>query len=300
MNEEEIFQISFGEYVAEISTTGAALATLKYAGDDLIEERSHPRYFSGEILAPWPNRIASGRYSYQGREFILEKNEESRGNALHGLVFDRTWNVVNIERTQISLKITIDEPEKYPGLLELQITYNLDAQSLLSTLLATNTGLTKIPYGASTHPYFNVPGLNSVNDYILQIGSSQVLLTDSERLLPTILVDVDKFGFDFRTPRAIGEKFIDHAFKQDPALPREILVTSKSGNGVAITFSETAKWIQIHTADRTGGHNSRKVLAVEPMTCPPDAFNSGIDLIELEPGQSHELDWRIQARRMNA
>ncbi len=294
MNNEIIKVITFGEYSAEISTSGAALAALRFRNLDLIEPRTHSRYFSGEILAPWPNRIANGQYSYNGKTYQLPINEVNRNNALHGLVFDKSWEITSAETDRICLEIVIDDPSAYPGKLQLQVEYRLSEDGLMTSLYAKNLSDETIPYGASTHPYISVPGLKSVNDFILKVGSSEVLLTDSDRLLPTILVDVEKFEFDFRRPRTIGEQFIDHAFKQDPLLAREVLVTSPSGEGVAITFGESARWIQIHTADRTGGFDSRKVLAVEPMTCPPDSFNSGIDLIELVPGQSHEFSWNIK------
>ena len=296
MKTETFFSISHGKYTAEISTMGAALAALKFEVSDLIEPRTHPRYFSGELLAPWPNRIKDGKYQYRGHDFQLPVNEVNRNNALHGLVFDKDWSVITHEKDRIILQIIVDEQEKYPGILELEISYELDELGLLSTLTATNRGASQLPYGASTHPYISVPGLDSVNNFKLGFGANKVLLTDEQRLLPTELVDIDTTNFDFRTPRAIGDLFIDHAFLQDPELPREVSVTSRDGIGILISFNESAKWVQIHTADRSGGADSRKVLAVEPMTCPPDAFNSGIDLIELLPEQSHQLIWRIQIK----
>lgn len=164
----------------------------------------------------------------------------------------------------------------------------------LSTLTATNRGTFPIPYGATTHPYISIQGLGSINDFKLGFGANKVFLTDEQRLLPTELADSDTTNFDFPTPRAIGDLFNDHAFLRDPELPREVSITSGDGIGILISFNESAKWVQIHTADRSGRADSRKVLTVEPMTCPPDAFNSGIDLIELSPEQSHQLIWRIQ------
>lgn len=294
MKKEHNYSITSGEYRAKISDTGAALAELVFAGAHLIEKRTHKRYFSGEILAPWPNRIANGIYSYSGHDYRLDINEPTRNNALHGLVFDKQWHVISKRSDEINFGIKIDEKEKYPGVLELEMQYKLSVQGLLCTLKATNIGETTLPYGASTHPYISVFGLDSVDDFILQMGSGKVLLTDQLRLLPTELVDVSQCNFDFRAARAVGKQFIDHAFLQDPNLPREVLVTSRAGNGVAISFNDSAKWIQIHTADRNGGEDSRKVLAVEPMTCPPDSFNSGVDLIELQPSQSHQLIWQIR------
>lgn len=296
MKTETFFSISHGKYTSEISSTGAALAALKFEGSDLIEPRTHPRYFSGELLAPWPNRIKDGRYKYGGHDYQLPVNEVNRNNALHGLVFDKDWSVITHEKDQVILQIIVDEQEKYPGILELEISYELDELGLLSTLTATNRGASQLPYGASTHPYISVPGLDSVNDFKLGLGANKVLLTDSQRLLPTDLIDVDTTDFDFRTPRDIGDLIIDHAFLQDPDLPREVSVTSQDGKGVLISFNDSAKWVQIHTADRSGGTDSRKVLAVEPMTCPPDAFNSGLDLTELSPEQCHKLIWRIQVK----
>ena len=293
MKKETNYSIASGKYRAEISDTGAALAELVFSGAHIIEKRKHEKYFSGEVLAPWPNRIANGEYSYGGQDYRLDVNEEVRNNALHGLVFNKKWQIFSHHRDEITLTITIDQQEKYPSTLELRMHYKLSYSGLLCTLTATNTGKTTVPYGASTHPYISVPSLNSVDDFKLQINSNKVLLTDPKRLLPTKLVDVAEAGFDFRTPRHIGQQFIDHAFLQDPGLPKEVSVTSSVGNGVMISFSDNAKWIQIHTADRNGGEDSRKVLAVEPMTCPPDSFNSGVDLIELQPEESHQLFWRI-------
>ena len=295
MTQESISLITRGSYTAEISNLGAALATLKFEDKNLIEPRLHSRYFSGEILAPWPNRIADGKYSLNGNDFQLNVNEKVRNNALHGLVFDKYWKVSSKSENRISLQITIDDSEQYPGILELEMTYQIDNQGLSSTLTATNQGEIELPYGASTHPYLMVPGVESVDDYILQIGASQVYLTDEARLLPIKIVDVADASLDFRQPAKIGSNFIDHAFKLDPTFESSVSIKDDSGEGVLMSFNDATKWVQIHTADRNGAADGRKSLAIEPMTCPPDSFNSGIDLVLLKPKQSHSLSWRISS-----
>jgi aldose 1-epimerase len=272
---------------------GASLVLLQFKGNDLVEERKHARYFSGEILAPWPNRIADGKYKYRGQEFKVPVNEAQRNNALHGLVFDKIWNLEDISESSLVFQILINQSVMYPGTIKLKIEYQLSELGLRSTLTANNISDTPVPYGASTHPYLQVANLSSVDDYVLSMNSSQVLLTDEVRLLPKELINVETVDLDFRKSQKIGPRFIDHAFRQDSNEPREVTVTDKNGNGVIMIFSEEAKWIQIHTTDREGGLDSRKVLAVEPMTCPPDAFNSGVDLIDLEPEGSHTLWWEI-------
>ena len=295
MTQESISLITRGSYTAEISNLGAALATLKFEDKNLIEPRLHSRYFSGEILEPWPNRIADGKYSHNGNDFQLNVNEKVRNNALHGLVFDKYWKVSSKSENRISLQITIDDSEQYPGILELEMTYQIDNQGLSSTLTATNQGEIELPYGASTHPYLMVPGVESVDDYILQIGASQVYLTDEARLLPIKIVDVADASLDFRQPAKIGSNFIDHAFKLDPTFESSVSIKDDSGEGVLMSFNDATKWVQIHTADRNGADDGRKSLAIEPMTCPPDSFNSGIDLVLLKPKQSHSLSWRISS-----
>lgn len=293
---EEIFEISSGEYKAQFTSMGAALVSLQHSDKDLVERRTHSKYFSGEILAPWPNRIRDGRYAFQNSTYQLHINEISRGNALHGLVFNKSWKKLSHSKNEISFTTEIEESNFYPGSLELKAKYLLAEHGLISQLTATNIGKRTAPYGASVHPYFVVPGLQRANDFFLKIGADQVLMTDEARLLPLELVGVGQSEFDFRKSRQINNLLIDHAFRQDPALPKEIWITNKHGHGVVVTFSENLKWIQVHTADRDGGIDSRKALAVEPMTCPPDAFNSNIDLVELKPGDSHAISWKVQTR----
>lgn len=122
-----------------------------------------------------------------------------------------------------------------------------------------------------------------------------MIITDAERLLPVTQINVVEADLDFRKPSLINGRFIDHAFKIDPKGERAISLEDPLGIGVEMTFDEEAKWIQIHAADRTGGADSRKCLAVEPMTCPPNAFNSGLDLIHLHPGEKHVFRWGIRA-----
>lgn len=123
-------------------------------------------------------------------------------------------------------------------------------------------------------------------------------MTD-DRLSPVAVEPVDRHPeWDFRTARMIGETFIDHAFT---ALERiggiaEVQVTATDGTGTAISWDEACPWVQIHTADTPETHATHRVgLAVEPMTCAPDAFNSGAGLVALSPGASHEASWTIRA-----
>jgi aldose 1-epimerase len=103
-------------------------------------------------------------------------------------------------------------------------------------------------------------------------------------------------NFDFIDSKKISDLFIDHAFKYSSNYPRSISLLNAEGQGAEMIFDEQSKWIQIHTADRDLQGDSRMAVAIEPMTCPPDAFNSGIDLIVLEPGKKHEYKLKIKSK----
>ena len=121
----------------------------------------------------------------------------------------------------------------------------------------------------------------------------------ADRLIPIAVEPVDRHPeWDFRTPRPVGETFIDHAFTgldRDAGIAR-VEVRAPGGTGTAISWDETCPWVQVHTADTPEHSVTHRVgLAVEPMTCAPDAFTSGAGLIVLAPGGPHAASWTIQA-----
>ncbi|HEY4898580.1 MAG TPA: aldose 1-epimerase family protein [Candidatus Nanopelagicaceae bacterium] len=291
--------ISAGDYRAEIRTNGGGLSELKFQGRNLIEpydETDTNERYRGDLLAPWPNRIRDGRYSVDDREFQLPINEIDRNNALHGLVNRLQWKVIESSTSKAILESTLPSSSCYPTTLQMWVSYELDQNGLTWKLSAKNVGVTKVPYGASIHPYLIAQPDQQVDDWALRLPADEVLDIDPYRLLPLNLVSVARKDFDFRNGAAIDQRFIDHAFKvKSSTLDRSVDVIAKNGRGVRMEFDSSSSWIQIHTADRSGAKNGRMCLAVEPMSCPPDAFNSGIDLIWLQPGAEHTMTWKICA-----
>lgn len=291
--------ISAGDYEAKIRSFGGGLSELKFQGRNLIEpydETTGDGRYGGDLLAPWPNRIRDGRYAINGHEFQLPINEKHRNNSLHGLVTDLNWQVLNSSPSNATLGVVLPASDHYPTTLKMTVEYQLNQIGLIWSLSAKNVGTASVPYGASIHPYLIAGSEGRVDDWVLRIPADEVLDVDSERLLPLDLVSVAAKNFDFRSGSVIGHRFIDHAFKAaNSALEQRVDVIAKNGSGVRMEFDGSSPWIQIHTADRDGGHDSRICLAVEPMSCPPDAFNSGIDLIWLLPCDEHKMTWKICA-----
>ena len=297
-NGEQI-NIESEHYAAQIRTMGAGLNFLRFKGRDLVDPfipTIKPENYRGDVLAPWPNRIEDGKYEVDGALYLIPINEPNRNNALHGLVNCCEWDVIEKTDNSVLLKATLKKSVSYPTDLDFSAKYSLSDQGLSITVSAQNTGKNRAPYGVSIHPYL-IPTPNSrVDDWSLTMNSSEVLDVDEKRLLPIGLKKVEELDFDFRSSAIIGNRFIDHAFKVDKESERIITVVAKNGDAVEMTFSSNCEWIQIHTADRNGGTDSRICLAVEPMTCPPNAFRNLDSNIWLVPGSSTSSTWKIKGK----
>jgi aldose 1-epimerase len=241
---------------------------------------------------PWPNRVNGGTYAFGGQHYELPVNEGATGSALHGLALWSEWGVEQRPQAGVTLAHLLHGEPGYPFPLALSASYALDADTgLRVTLSAVNVGTTPAPYGCGSHPYITVGG-EDISNCELNFRAGKVLLTD-EKLRPTELVDTRGTGFDFSDARTIASQSLDHAFTGLPEGEWGVTLRNPDLQLAAVVQSTGAQapWLQLYSGELRG----RKGLAVEPMSCPPDAFNSGQDLVVLEPGQSHELVYRIHA-----
>ena len=291
--------ITAAGYRAVVDEIGATLRVLTHDGRDLMVPypagQVRPLY-RGAVIAPWPNRIVNGTYTFAGRTQQLPLNEPDRGHALHGLVHWVRWTVTEAAPDRVQLKHHLVPQDGYPFPLHLSIDYHLGKQGLTTRLTATNTGDEPAPYGCCPHPYLTA-GPGPVDDWTLHLPADLRLEVD-QRLAPTGTTPVRQVDCDFRSGAVIGTRRIDHAFTglhRDTTGTTTVTVQDPAGAGVAMSFGGWAPWVQIHTADRPEPQWNRIGLAVEPMSCPPDAFNSQDDLIVLKPGATHTADWTITA-----
>ena len=247
--------------------------------------------FRGATLAPWPNRIVEGKYSFGGEDYRLAITEPDRGHALHGLASWLEFELIAQSESEVTLEAVIEPQAGYPWRVVVTVTNTLSDAGLATTVIASNTSTAAAPWGTGPHPYL-VAGPGLVDEWTLEFPAAAVLLT-TELLAPTDVVPVGSVGFDWREPRPVGDIFIDHCFTELSG--DRVRLTDGSGRGVQMTWGPECRWVQLHTADQPDPASSRLGLAVEPMTCPPDAFNSGTDLITLEPGASSSARWAIAA-----
>ncbi len=292
------YSLAHGRYTADIASIGASLRTLRVDGRDLVmpfeADEIRPK-FRGATLAPWPNRIADGRYTIDGDEHQVALTEPERGNALHGLVAWQEFTAISEAADEVVLGTVIEPQAGYPFRVFLSVRYTLTDAGLESEVTASNLTDSPAPFGTGPHPYL-VAGPGHVDEWTLELPTDSVLTVTPDRLLPIALVGVEGGEFDYRAPRPIGDTFIDHAFSDLQRVDGAATVRLTSGDsGVAMVWDARCPWVQIHTADLPDAEHSRRGLAVEPMTCPPDAFNSGTDLVWIAPGASTTAGWTISA-----
>lgn len=291
----EQYEISSGEHRAVIAEVGATLRTYRVEGRDVVRgfgADETPFRGRGQQLLPWPNRIRDGRYVFDGDTQQLALTEPERHNAIHGLVRHVPWTLVEHGADRISQTVRVYPQPGWPDVIETTIAHSISADGLLVEVTATNIGEVPIPFGYAAHPYLTV-GERVVDEVSVTVPAARYLEVD-ERLLPVELRNVTGTGNDLRRGGPLGEVNLDTAFTDLIAEDGRWTVRLELGERWAELWGEAKfGWIQVYT----GADRRDLSIAVEPMTCGPDAFNPGVthdDVIVLQPGDSFAGSWGIR------
>jgi aldose 1-epimerase len=295
------WDLEHGTQRASVVQRGGALQSYSVDGTDIVDgfaDDELPPAFNGAVLAPWPNRIRDGRWSWDGRQYQLPITEPATGAALHGLVSDVLWQPDCVGADAVTLSVPLVPTAGYPFQLQVTVTWSLSADGLRCQLGALNTGSEPAPFGVATHPFFRLPDAR-VDALELLLPAGRWLETDSN-LLPVALRPTAGSELDFTEPRSLGGLALDTAFTAvtpDFAGVGEAVLSSRDC-GVTIWAEPDFTWWQVYTSDyfEPDSERYRRSLAVEAMTCGPDAFNSGADLIVLEPGVPWSAGWGVRVR----
>jgi aldose 1-epimerase len=294
----EQFEIAFGEQRAVVVEVGGGLRRYGVAGRDVLDGYDDDAMCTsgrGQLLMPWPNRIEDGSYEFGGRRHQLALDEPEHGNAIHGLVRWASWKVADRAANRVSLSHVLHPQPGYPFTLALRVDYMLDDDGLSVRTTATNVGPDACPFGCGAHPYLTL-GTDTVDELTLQVPARTILLSN-ERSLPTGEQDVEGTEYDFLEARTIGETKLDTAFtalrRGDGDVAR-VELRAPGGDGLTLWVDKSYRYLMIFTGDALPDVD-RRAIAIEPMTCPPNAFRSGADLITLQPNASWTGAWGIRA-----
>lgn len=292
------FRISAGDYAAVVTESGAALRLLQHDGRDLVHPFPEDRMSSGgrgQLLVPWPNRIRDGRYSFGGQDLQLGLTDPGHGNASHGLARWVAWTLEEHTGTSVSVVYRVMAQTGYPWALDLHVLYDLSADGLVVTQTATNLSSAPAPYASGAHPYLCVG--DAIEELELRLPARTRVLLD-ERRLPTGASEPVSGAHDFTSPRRLGDVVLDDAFGDLEHVGGRATATLRdpgTGRGVELWVDERHRWLQVYTPPADG---PRPAVAVEPMTAPVDAFNSGTDVVVLAPagqdGDEVSASWGIR------
>jgi len=292
------YEIRLGDQHASVVEVGGGIREYRVGARDVLDPYPLDSMCvgaHGTPLIPWPNRLADGQYRFDGQDHQTALTEPDKHNAIHGFLRWRSWDGIHHEEHRVVMTTTLHPMPDYPSTLRVEVAYELTPDGLVVTTTAENRGNRPCPYGCGSHPYLS-PGDGLIDDCTLQLDASTRITTDAVRQLPTGTEAVDGTAFDFRTPRRIGDLEVDFAFTdltRDDSGRAWTRLTGGDGAEVALWVDRHHPYVEIYTGDTLPSDSRRRGLGTEPMTCPPNAFATGEDVIRLEPGASFTSSWGV-------
>ena len=287
-----------GEAIAVITEVAASLRVLSIGGIELTEPYGVdvvPPFCDGIVLVPWPNRVEDGRWIHEGAAQVLDITEPALHNALHGLLRDRPYRLAERTPDAVTLAATVHPTRGYPFTLDTTVRYELVDDGIQVTHGVVNVGEKRAPYAVGTHPFLRL-GEVPTYELTLALAAGTRFETDA-RLNPIRESSVDGTDYDLRSGRLVADLDLDDAFggvTPVDGVSRHRL-TAPDGRFVELWQESDFAYVQVFTTrifPKDGGLGT--AIAVEPMTAPPNALNSGQGLRWLEPGESWSGSWGIR------
>ncbi|MBP2386513.1 aldose 1-epimerase family protein [Paeniglutamicibacter kerguelensis] len=288
---------------ATVTETGGTLRALSVDGISLVQDYpadSAAPFSAGWNLVPWPNRVAGGTWTHEGTTQRLPINEPERGHALHGLLADAAYRLVEQTPASLTLAADLRPQEGYPFELSTSVRYELHQDGLRVTHRLTNIGQRKAPVAVGTHPYLRL-GEVPTEELKLVINADSHLEVDGV-LIPTgEITAVHGTPRDYRAGQILGPMALDDVwtdFQRDVDGGSVHYLEAPDGSRVEMAMDAAFGYIQVYTtSDFPSADGNVNAVAMEPMTAPADAFNNGMGLRWLEPGGSWDVGWGIRHRR---
>lgn len=282
-----------GTSTVVVASLAAALRSYECDGVAVTEtwgDGDIPAGGGGILLAPWPNRVAGGRWVLHGTEQRLDITEPSRGNAIHGLLRNTGYRAVDVGPAHAILEAEIFPQHGYPFHLLHRATYELTEEQLTVTQELTNLSPDAAPFALGAHPYLRISDVPT-EELTLTLLADEMFETD-DRAIPTGRAGVSG-QHDLRNGRRIGDLRFDTAFTGLRTVGGRHEHVLAAPDGRSVTLWADASFAYAHVYVSTVYPGVDKAVAVEPMTAPADAFNSGEGLRWLDAGSSFSARWGI-------
>jgi aldose 1-epimerase len=290
------YEIRRGDALAVVTELAAGLRLFSRAGVQLTESYNDdelPPGATGITLAPWANRVEDGLWYLDGRKQQLDITEVGRNNASHGLLRNASYALVDEEEFSVTLEAVIFPQHGYPFLARHRVRYEIDADlALRVSQTLFNDSQAKAPFVLGAHPYLRL-GDTAMEELVLTVQAATRLVAD-ERLIPRSSAPADG-AYALAGGAAVGKLDIDVAYTDlvfDGGVARHVL-SAPDGRSITLEQDEACAYVHVFVTDGFPGRS--KAVAIEPMTGPANAFNSGEGLRWLEPGASFTMRWGISA-----
>jgi len=253
----------------------------------------------GDVLIPFPGRVAHGHYTFQGQSYQMEQNDKEGPNAIHGFLRKILWDYEQPSPAEITFTTALaaDAHPGYPFTLAARVTYSLTPEGLTCSFALGNLGEQPAPVAAGFHPYFTV-GSSLINTDTLKLPFESYLEFD-DALIPTgRVLPVKGTTLDFRQPQSIGDTSLNTCYAypvRDPdGLARISLSDLQTRSELTVWLDATFEYVVLYSGDPLPESHRRRALAIEPMTCGADAFNHPEwGLITLLPGETFSGAWGV-------
>ena len=261
---------------------GGRVQELQFEGVSVIKEQLDQKYedtFASSVLFPFASRIKDGRYSFNNEEYQFECNEKGSANALHGLVYNKTFEVIDQEAHTDSCSITLlyQEKEKskgFPFLYNIYTKYTLEEDKIRVSVKVNNTDKHSFPFTLGWHPYFISADL--YNSF-LHFKSAQKIQFDANLITDKII------EFEEETPYQIKDNQLDDCY----ILKNNSIEFSTPLYRILVDTNTKENYLQLYTPP--SGH----AIAIEPMTGISDSFNNKKGLQVLQPNEGYEAKWNV-------
>ncbi len=289
------YEISLGSARARVGSVAAVLREFSVDGTlytEVWDDASPAPHGCGIVLVPWPNRIAGGLWSLDGKTQKLDLTDRGNDAAGHGLLRNTSYELVEIDDTAVTLGASIYPQHGYPFTLDTFVTYRLADDGLHVTHRIANVGAGRAPFGVGAHPYLRV-GEHEIKDLRITLDADTYFQLDATKI-PTGTAPVEGTEVDLRTGARLDALNLDTCYTDIRPAGGHYTATlaAPDGSGLVMWGDEAFPYIQVFTPRDFPGRPL--TVAVEPMTCPADAFNSGIGLRWLEPGETFEATWGLR------
>ncbi|HVQ88099.1 MAG TPA: aldose 1-epimerase family protein [Actinomycetes bacterium] len=293
------YVIASGDYSASVTEVGGGLRELLFESKDVldgfsVDDRAHDG--RGQVLAPWPNRLSEGRYAFDGRSCQAALNEPSRQNAIHGLVRWVDWTPTSHDAASVSVTCTLRPQPAYEWQLRMEVTYQLGADGLTVSTRVVNQSDTAAPFGVGFHPYLTVS--QPIDGLSLRLPASGYLVPSASADALPVTTAVAATELDFTQARNIGSTVLDTAYtlleRDSDGRAVAQLRDPTTDRSVRLWVDDAYQYLMVYTGDGVHDPARRRMsVAVEPMTCPPNAFRNGVDVLRLEPNEEWRGSWGL-------